>query len=89
MTENIHGEAEAERTVLRALRWALEISVVLLALEAVAVIPTLVPSLVTVTLASRITAPILSVTVTRSVPSSLCAIAGALQISARINATNR
>jgi cobalt-zinc-cadmium efflux system protein len=35
MADLVHGEAEAEVTVLRALRWAVEISIVLLVLEAV------------------------------------------------------
>src|SRR5215469_2196930 len=43
------------------------------ALDAVAVVETLVASLVTVTWASRIPAPVESETVMRNVPSSLCA----------------
>src|SRR5215471_19233868 len=51
------------------------------ALDAVAVVETPVASLVTVTLASRIPAPVESETVIRNVPSSLCAFAKPGKIS--------
>ena len=52
------------------------------ALDAVAVVVTPVASLVTVTLASGIPAPVESETVTRNVPSSLCALPKAGKINA-------
>src|SRR5262249_18435796 len=50
------------------------------ALDAIADIATQIPSLVTITLASRIPAPIASKTVTRNVPSSLYAFANVSKI---------